>query len=100
MQRNPARFQSLPNKKSAFIEPIMDCLPVAKLPEGPQWLWEITVTDAKSSMRGARDDSDKHGSTEMALSAVLTLQFVASFTQRLRITQTVAAASASKNHRL
>jgi len=42
MQRNPARLQSLPNKKAAFIEP-MDCLPVPKLPEGSQWLWEIKL---------------------------------------------------------
>jgi bifunctional non-homologous end joining protein LigD len=27
---------------TAFIEP-MDCLPVPKLPEGPQWLWEIKL---------------------------------------------------------
>jgi ATP-dependent DNA ligase len=42
MQRNSARFQSLPNKKAAFIEP-MDCLSVPGLPEGSQWLWEIKL---------------------------------------------------------
>jgi DNA ligase D-like protein (predicted ligase) len=35
-------LHSLPRTKAVFIEP-MDCLPVAKLPEGPQWLWEIKL---------------------------------------------------------
>jgi len=38
----PDLLRSLPKVKAAFIEP-MDCLPVAKLPEGPQWLWEIKL---------------------------------------------------------
>ena len=33
---------SLPKTKAAFVEP-MDCLPVPKLPEGSQWLWEIKL---------------------------------------------------------
>ena len=28
--------------KSGFIEP-MDCLPVPKLPVGPEWVWEIKL---------------------------------------------------------
>src|SRR5262245_37419798 len=40
MPANPLR--SLPKAKAAFIEP-MDCLPVLKLPEGPQWVWEIKL---------------------------------------------------------
>jgi bifunctional non-homologous end joining protein LigD len=40
MPADPLR--SLPKTKAAFVEP-MDCLPVAKLPEGPQWLWEIKL---------------------------------------------------------
>jgi ATP-dependent DNA ligase len=40
MPANP--LGSLPKTKAAFIEP-MDCLPVPKLPEGSQWLWEIKL---------------------------------------------------------
>jgi bifunctional non-homologous end joining protein LigD len=36
------QFQSLPTRNAAFLEP-MDCLAVATLPEGPQWLWEIKL---------------------------------------------------------
>jgi ATP-dependent DNA ligase len=32
----------LPKTKAAYVEP-MDCLPVSKLPDGPQWLWEIKL---------------------------------------------------------
>jgi ATP-dependent DNA ligase len=31
-----------PRKTAAFIEP-MECLPVSKLPEGPQWVYEIKL---------------------------------------------------------
>jgi hypothetical protein len=34
------QLRSLPNPKAGFLEP-MDCLPVSKLPEGSQWIWEI-----------------------------------------------------------
>jgi hypothetical protein len=37
MPADPLR--SLPKIKAAFVEP-MNCLPVSKLPEGPQWLWD------------------------------------------------------------
>jgi len=40
MPADPLR--SLPKTKAGFVEP-MDCLPVAKLAEGPQWLWEIKL---------------------------------------------------------
>jgi DNA ligase D-like protein (predicted ligase) len=33
---------SLPKTEAGFVEP-MDCLPVPKLPEGSQWLWEIKL---------------------------------------------------------
>jgi DNA ligase D-like protein (predicted ligase) len=33
---------SLPKKKAEFVEP-MECLPVSKLPEGPQWVYEIKL---------------------------------------------------------
>jgi ATP-dependent DNA ligase len=36
------RQKSLPSKKAAFAEP-MECLAVARLPEGAQWLWEIKL---------------------------------------------------------
>jgi DNA ligase D-like protein (predicted ligase) len=36
------RLKSLPSKKAAFAEP-MECLAVARPPEGPQWLWEIKL---------------------------------------------------------
>jgi ATP-dependent DNA ligase len=36
------KLNVLPISKAAFVEP-MDCLAVAKLPEGPQWLWEIKL---------------------------------------------------------
>jgi ATP-dependent DNA ligase len=29
-----------PKKAAMFVEP-MECLAVSKLPEGPQWLWEL-----------------------------------------------------------
>jgi DNA ligase D-like protein (predicted ligase) len=37
-----ARLRSLPKTKAAFIEP-MECLAVSKLPDGPQWLYEIKL---------------------------------------------------------
>jgi ATP-dependent DNA ligase len=40
MPADPLR--SLPKTKAAFFEP-MDCLPVSKLPEGSQWVWEIKL---------------------------------------------------------
>ena len=40
MPADPLR--SLPKTKAAFVEP-MDCLPVSKLPEGSQRLWEIKL---------------------------------------------------------
>jgi DNA ligase D-like protein (predicted ligase) len=35
-------LESLPLREAAFIEP-MECLAVAKLPEGPQWVYEIKL---------------------------------------------------------
>jgi ATP dependent DNA ligase domain len=40
MPSDPLR--SLPKTKAGFVEP-MDCVPVAKLPEGPGWVWEIKL---------------------------------------------------------
>ena len=40
MPADPLR--SLPKTKAAFVEP-MDCLSVAKLPEGWEWVWEIKL---------------------------------------------------------
>jgi ATP dependent DNA ligase domain len=36
------KLTSLPQKSAAFIEP-MECLAVAKLPDGAQWLYEIKL---------------------------------------------------------
>jgi len=36
------KLTSLPQKSAAFIEP-MECLAVAKLPDGVQWLYEIKL---------------------------------------------------------
>jgi ATP-dependent DNA ligase len=35
-------LESLPQREAAFIEP-MECLAVAKLPEGPEWVFEIKL---------------------------------------------------------
>jgi DNA ligase D-like protein (predicted ligase) len=37
-----AELQSFPRTEAAFIEP-MECLATAKLPEGPNWVWEIKL---------------------------------------------------------
>jgi ATP-dependent DNA ligase len=43
MQRSATnKLRSLPAKKAAFVEP-MECLSVARLPEGSQWLWAINL---------------------------------------------------------
>jgi ATP-dependent DNA ligase len=43
MQRSAInKLRSLPEKKASFVEP-MECLSVARLPEGSQWLWEIKL---------------------------------------------------------
>ena len=34
------KLNSLPTRSAAFVEP-MECLAVAKLPDGAQWLYEI-----------------------------------------------------------
>ena len=34
------KLNSLPPKNAGFVEP-MECLPISKLPQGTQWLWEI-----------------------------------------------------------
>jgi DNA ligase D-like protein (predicted ligase) len=36
------RLESLPIRSAAFIEP-MEALSVAKLPDGPEWVWEIKL---------------------------------------------------------
>ena len=43
MQRTAKNnLHSLVVKKATFVEP-MECLSVAKLPEGSQWVWEIKL---------------------------------------------------------
>jgi DNA ligase D-like protein (predicted ligase) len=36
------RLSSLPKREASFVEP-MECLSVSKLPEDPQWVWEIKL---------------------------------------------------------
>jgi ATP-dependent DNA ligase len=36
------QLDSLPISAAAFIEP-MECLAVAQLPKGSQWIWEIKL---------------------------------------------------------
>lgn len=36
------RLRSLPSREAGFIEP-MECLAVAKLPDGPEWVYEIKL---------------------------------------------------------
>jgi DNA ligase D-like protein (predicted ligase) len=42
-----ARLDSLPKTEASFVEP-MECLSVAKLPEGLEWLWEIKFDGYRS----------------------------------------------------
>lgn len=43
MPRTPTlRLRSLPERKPGFIEP-MECLSVSKVPEGPEWIYEIKL---------------------------------------------------------
>ena len=43
MQRSATnKLRSLPAKQALFVEP-MECLSVARLPEGSQWLWQIKL---------------------------------------------------------
>ena len=43
MQRSATnKLRSLPAKQASFVEP-MECLSVARLPEGSQWLWQIKL---------------------------------------------------------
>ena len=43
MQRTATnKLRSLPTKQASFVEP-MECLSVARLPEGSQWLWQIKL---------------------------------------------------------
>src|SRR6266446_9527498 len=42
MRRGTTRLDSLPKRKAEFIEP-MECALVPKLPEGPQWTFEVKL---------------------------------------------------------
>src|SRR5438128_7414626 len=43
MQREiRARLDSLPKTEASFVEP-MECLAVSKLPEGPDFVWEVKL---------------------------------------------------------
>jgi DNA ligase D-like protein (predicted ligase) len=49
------KLTSLPQKDGAFVEP-MECLPVSKLPEGSQWLWEIKLDGYRAIAVKSGDD--------------------------------------------
>ena len=38
--RKSALLESLPKREATFIEP-MECAPLSKVPDGPNWLYEI-----------------------------------------------------------
>src|SRR5215510_6717880 len=42
MSRIPRLQLSLPSRSAAFIQP-MECLAIAKLPEGPEWTYEVKL---------------------------------------------------------
>jgi ATP-dependent DNA ligase len=41
-ERSISLLSSLPKRKAEFIEP-MDCAPVTKLADGPEWVFEIKL---------------------------------------------------------
>ena len=51
---NGARLRSLATRDPTFIDP-MECLAVAKLPDAPEWVWEIS--DITARLFAARPDS-------------------------------------------
>jgi ATP-dependent DNA ligase len=53
-----ARLDSLPKTEASFIEP-MECLSVAKLPEGDQWIWEVKL-DGYRALAAKSGKSWKH----------------------------------------
>jgi ATP-dependent DNA ligase len=42
-----AKLRTLPGREATFIEP-MECLATAKLPDGPQWVWEIKLDGCRA----------------------------------------------------
>jgi len=42
MRKADPGSKSSPKKDASFIEP-MECLPVPKIPEGPQWVYEVKL---------------------------------------------------------
>ena len=48
------KLTSLPQKDATFVEP-MECLSVSKLPDGPQWLWEIKLDGYRAVAVKSRD---------------------------------------------
>jgi bifunctional non-homologous end joining protein LigD len=55
MRRWAIDFDSLPLRKAAFIEP-MECLPVAKLPEGEQWVYGVKLDGYRAIAVKANSD--------------------------------------------
>src|SRR5436309_592323 len=46
-RRNATRREALPKRKADFIEP-MECALVPKLPEGPDWTYEVKLDGYRS----------------------------------------------------
>src|SRR5216117_2231930 len=44
------RLEALPKRKADFIEP-MDCAPVTKLADGPEWIYKIKLDGSEDSQR-------------------------------------------------
>ena len=50
-------LETLPATNAAFIEP-MECLATAKLPDGPQWVWEIKLDGYRAlTVKNASNDA-------------------------------------------
>jgi ATP-dependent DNA ligase len=53
--RADSRLQELPTLNPTFIEP-MECVPVPKLPDGAEWLWEIKLDGYRAIAVKAADE--------------------------------------------
>jgi hypothetical protein len=66
------RLESLPQKKAEFLEP-MDCDPVTKLPDGPEWIFEIKLDGYRSI--GVKSASRRQPIFAFSTSSMLTASY-------------------------